>query len=151
MLINEVKFTDLNKQDKTKTIGDIQKAAHSQGYDVSDPKMKSNQGDHYEVELTHRKTGQKVKNTRGGSFGDSVKGKSPSRKSEAGNTIRNQVAQSIRADATSRGRVDKRPKAKAERKAQAAMNKKRKMNDRDPFKRGKTFEEFLNKCNNLLT
>ena len=37
-LIREVKFSDLNNQKKTQSVKDMQKAAHSQGYDMSDPK-----------------------------------------------------------------------------------------------------------------
>jgi hypothetical protein len=47
MDLNEVKYTDLNKQSKTKTVKDMQRAAHSQGYDMSDPNPVPHQGTHF--------------------------------------------------------------------------------------------------------
>ena len=135
--LDEVKYNDLNNLKKIKSIKDVQRAAHSQGYNVSEPKQ--GVGDHYDVDLTHRKTGQKVTPRRGGTLGGAHTGK----KGGVDSTLVNQVAASIKSDAAARGRVDKRPAAKAERKAQAQKNKERKMRDRDPFTRkGKTFKEW---------
>ena len=108
----EVKFRDLNKANKTGTVEKLQKGAHSQGYNISDPVKVKGQGDHYRVDVTHRKTGEKVKNTSGGNFGGAG---NVSPKSSTDNAVRNQVAQSIHADRKARGGVDKRPAAKAER------------------------------------
>ena len=132
--LTEVKFRELNKVGKTGTVEKMQKGAHSQGYTVSDPKMQGNQGDHMTVDVTHRKTGEKIKNVKGGSFGGSVSGRSPNRASSTDNTFRNQVAASIQADAVARGRKDKRPAAKAARKEQDRKNKEAKMAKRRPFK-----------------
>ena len=136
--LQEVKYSDLNNQKKTQTVKDMQRAAHSQGYDMSDPKDVPGAGKHFTVDLTHRKTGQKV-NARSGNLGGS--------KEKGGaldNTLRNKTAQAIKDHAKSIGRVDKRPAAKAERKQQAAVNKARKQRDRDPFTRQpKTYKEWV--------
>ena len=137
-LINEVKYNDLNNIKKLKSVKDVQRAAHSQGYDVSEPK--NSVGDHYTVDLTHRKSGQKVTPRSGGKLGGSDRG------GNVDSTLVNQVASTIKGDAASRGRVDKRPAAKAKRKAEAAANKEKKTQNRDPFKRQKTFEEFMAGC-----
>ncbi len=142
--LDEVKYNDLNNTKKLKTVKDVQQAAHSQGYDVSSPK--TGVGDHFDVELTHRKSGQKVTPRHGGKLGGSSQ-----RGDRVDSTLVNQVAGSIKADAAARGRVDKRPKAKAERKAQAAKNKEAKAKNRDPFMRGKTFESFMSDCDCVLT
>lgn len=122
-----------------KSLKDIQRAAHSQGYNVSEPKERV--GDHYSVDLTHRKTGQKVNPASGGTLGGSSKSGD-----RVDSTIVNQVASTIKQDAKSRGRVDKRPAAKAERKEQALKNKQKKQKNRDPFTRQKTFESFITEC-----
>ena len=137
-LINEVKYNDLNNIKKLKSVKDVQRAAHSQGYDVSEPK--NSVGDHYTVDLTHRKSGKKVTPRSGGKLGGS------DRAGGVDSTLVNQVASTIKGDAASRGRVDKRPAAKAKRKAEAAANKEKKTQNRDPFKRQKTFEEFMAGC-----
>ena len=137
-LINEVKYNDLNNIKKLKSVKDVQRAAHSQGYDVSEPK--NSVGDHYTVDLTHRKSGQKVTPRSGGKLGGS------DRSGNVDSTLVNQVASTIKGDAAERGRVDKRPAAKAKRKEEAAANKEKKAQNRDPFKRQKTFEEFMAGC-----
>jgi ribosomal protein S10 len=146
MDLNEVKYTDLNKQSKTKTVKDMQRAAHSQGYDMSDPKPVPHQGTHFTVDLTHRKTGKKVTPSRGVNLGGAME-----KGGTLDNTLRNRTAETIKQHAKEIGRVDKRPKAKSERKAQAAKNKARKQRDRDPFTRKRTFEQFMYECNTLLT
>ena len=139
MDIQEVKYNDLNSIKKLKSVKDVQRAAHSQGYDVSEPK--NSVGGHYTVDLTHRKTGQKVTPRSGGKLGGS------DRSGNVDSTLVNQVAQTIKGDAADRGRVDKRPKAKAERKAQAAKNKEKKAKNRDPFTREqRTFKDFVSLC-----
>ena len=139
MDIQEVKYNDLNSTKKLKSVQDVQRAAHSQGYDVSEPK--NSVGDHYTVDLTHRKTGQKVTPRYGGKLGGSDRGKG------VDTTLVNQVAQTIKGDAASRGRVDKRPAAKEARKAQAAKNKATKAKNRDPFTREhRTFSDFMSIC-----
>ena len=139
--LDEVKYNDLNSIKKLKSVKDVQRAAHSQGYNVSEPKQ--GVGDHYDVDLTHRKTGQKVTPSRGGKLGGAVKSGD-----KVDTTLINQVANSIKQDAAARGRVDKRPKAKAERKKQAVANKAAKAKARDPFTRNKTFESFMLECVN---
>ncbi len=141
MDINEVKYNDLNSTKKLKSVQDVQRAAHSQGYDVSEPK--NSVGDHYTVDLTHRKTGQKVTPRHGGKLGGSDNGKG------VDTTLVNQVASTIKGDAAARGRVDKRGPAKAKRKAEAAKNKAAKAKNRDPFRRmkeGVTFKDFVSLC-----
>ena len=137
-LINEVKYNDLNSIKKLKSIKDVQKAAHSQGYDVSEPK--NSVGDHYTVDLTHRKSGKKVTPRSGGKLGGS------DRSGNVDSTLVNQVASTIKGDAADRGRVDKRAPAKAKRKAEAQANKEKKAQNRDPFSRGKTYEAFVTDC-----
>jgi len=139
MDINEVKYNDLNNVKKLKSVKDVQRAAHSQGYNISEPK--NSVGDHYTVDLTHRKTGQKVTPRSGGKLGGSDRG------GGVDSTLVNQVASTIKGDSSSRGRVDKRPKAKAERKAQASANKASKAKNRDPFTREeRTFKDFITMC-----
>ena len=138
MDINEVKYNDLNSIKKLKSVKDVQRAAHSQGYDVSEPK--NSVGDHYTVDLTHRKSGQKVTPRYGGKLGGS------DRAGNVDSTLVNQVASTIKGDAADRGRVDKRKPAKDKRKAEAAKNKEAKAKYRDPFRRmkeGKTYGEFI--------
>ncbi len=141
MDIQEVKYSDLNSNQKLKSVKDVQRAAHSQGYDVSEPK--DSVGDHYTVDLTHRKTGQRVTPRHGGKLGGSKKGKDGS---NVDNTFIKQVSSTIKSDAADRGRVDKRAPAKAKRKAEAQANKAAKAKARDPFKRmkeGKTYKDFI--------
>ena len=141
MDINEVKYNDLNSIKKLKSVKDVQRAAHSQGYDVSEPK--NSVGDHYTVDLTHRKSGQKVTPRSGGKLGGS------DRAGNVDSTLVNQVASTIKGDAADRGRVDKRPAAKAKRKAEAQANKASKAKSRDPFtrmKEGVTFKDFVSLC-----
>ena len=138
-MLNEVRYSDLNNTRVIKSMQDVQDAAHSQGYTVSKPKKSV--GDHYTVDITHRKTGEKVTPHRGGSTGGSVKSGD-----RVDSTLVNGVASSIKKDAKGRGRVDKRPAAKAKRKAEAEANRERKKKQRDPFTRKKTFEEFMMEC-----
>ena len=60
----ETKYNQMANPNKSGDIGKLKKTAHSQGYDVSEPKDVKGTG-HYSVDLTHRKTGQKVKNVSG--------------------------------------------------------------------------------------
>ena len=145
-MLNEVKFSDLNNQKKTQTIKDMQRAAHSQGYDMSDPKPVPHQGSHFTVDLTHRKTGKKVTPANGRNLGGARE-----KGGALDNTLRNSTADTIKQHAREIGRVDKRPKAKAKRKEEAAKNKARKKRDRDPFTRKKTFESFVTECTQELT
>lgn len=138
----EVAYKDLNSIQKLKSVKDVQRAAHSQGYNVSEPKQ--GVGDHYDVDLTHRKSGQKVTPNRGGKLGGAHRGK------RVDTTLVNQVAASIKNDAAARGRVDKRPQAKAERKAQATVNKAKKMKNRDPFTR-ESYDEWMEEMCQFLS
>ena len=148
--LQEVAYKDLNKGSKTKSLGDMQKAAHSQGYDMSDPTPTQNQGDHYSFDLKHRKTGEPVKAVRGArAFGGAIHGKLGRKYQPKGNTERNSVSSAIKADMAKRGRVNKTPKAKAKRAEEAKANKEAKTKARDPFTRNKpskTFEEFVLEC-----
>ena len=101
-MLNEVKYKDLSNLKKIKSVGDVQKAAHSQGYKVSDPKQ--GVGDHYDVDMTHRKSGDKVTPSRGGTLGGAHRGKN------VDTTLVNQAAASLKNDAAARGRVDKTDK-----------------------------------------
>ena len=140
MDLQEVKYKDLNNLKKMKTMDDVKRAAHSQGYDVSDSGTHSKYGSHSTVELRHRKTGEKVS---AGKDRGSIGGKKPGKGGEIDSTVANTVSQALKADMKKRGRVDKTPKAKEARKAEAAANKEKKAKERDPFTRGKTFEEFM--------
>jgi len=141
----EVKFSDLNNVKKIKTMKDLQRAAHSQGYDVEDTGTVDGAGSHGAVKLRHRKSGEEVKKEGGvGRLGGKKKGKG----GEIESTTINTVSDALRKDAVEkRGRVDKRPAAKAKRKKEAAENKARKQKNRDPFTREevelKTFECFM--------
>ena len=137
MHLNETAFSDLNKVSETDTIKKQRQAAHSQGYDMSEPR-KTGVGAHFTVDLTHRKTGERVTHPDGGSLGGSKE-----KSGRLDNTLRNRTKDAIKAHMTKIGRVDKRPAAKAKRKAEAAANKKRKAQHRDPFKRGKTYKEWV--------
>ena len=64
MDLQEVKYKDLNNLKKMKTMDDVKRAAHSQGYDVSDSGTHGKYGSHSTVELRHRKTGEKVSKQR---------------------------------------------------------------------------------------
>ena len=101
-MLNEVKYKDLSNLKKIKSVGDVQKAAHSQGYSVSDPKQ--GVGDHYDVTMKHRKSGEGVTPSRGGKLGGAHRGKN------VDTTLVNQAAASMKNDAASRGRVDKTDK-----------------------------------------
>jgi hypothetical protein len=70
-------------------LGKMRKTAHSQGYDVSEPKDVRGTG-HYTVDVTHRKTGEKVNNSSGGTFGGSAHGKLNDR-TPTDNAVRNQL------------------------------------------------------------
>ena len=133
--LDEVAWKDLNNLKKVKSMKDVKRAAHSQGYQLSEPRK--GVGDHYDVDLTHRKSGSKVTPSRGGKLGGAHKSGG-----KVDTTLVNQVAASIKNDARARGRVDKRPKAKAERKAQAVANKAKKMKNRDPFTR-ESYDEWM--------
>ena len=138
--LDEVKYSDLNNQKKTQSIKDMQRAAHSQGYTMSDPETVKGQGDHFRVKLTHRKTGQEVKST----DGSPNLGGAPEKDGGVDNTLRNKTAKAIKAHAKSIGREDKRPAAKEKRKKEAEENKEQKKRDRDPFTRKKkSLKEFL--------
>ena len=101
-MLNEVKYKDLSNLKKIKSVGDVQKAAHSQGYSVSDPKQ--GVGDHYDVTMKHRKSGEGVTPSRGGKLGGAHRGKN------VDTTLVNQAAASMKNDAAARGRVDKTDK-----------------------------------------
>ena len=142
-MLQETKLTKLNSAKETGTIDKMRKAAHSQGYDMSEPKD-TGTGKHFAVDLTHRKTGKKVKPSGGGTLGGSYE-----KSGALDNTLRNRTAKTIKDHIKSIGRADKRPEAKAARKAQAVANKQRKMRDRDPFTRKpKTFKEWMECYNN---
>ena len=111
--LQETKYKDLNNLKKHKSIDDVRKSAYSQGYDVSKPRK--GVGDHYVVDVTHRKTGEKVKPSSGGTHGGSHTG----RKGGVDTTFVNQTSSSIKKDRERRGGVDKTPQGKAKRAQQA--------------------------------
>jgi hypothetical protein len=128
----ETKLTDLNNLKKGKSHKDLQKSYHSQGYDLSDQRTDSKYGSHTRATLTHRKSGEVLKNDRGQDFGGS----------QGDTSAVNTMAKAVKAHITKIGRQDKRPEAKEKRKEEAKQNKERKTRDRDPFTRRKTFKEF---------
>ena len=139
-MLNEVKYSDLNNVKKVNTMDRLKQAAHSQGYSVSDKQTHGKYGSHSTVDITHRKTGESVKKPDGREAGGKNAGKG------VDVTTLNTVASSIKNDARARGRVDKRPAAKAKRKSEAEANKAAKQKARDPFTRNKTFESFMIEC-----
>ena len=134
-MLNEVKFSDLNNQKKTQTIKDMQRAAHSQGYDMSDPKPVPHQGSHFTVDLTHRKTGKKVTPATGRNLGGARE-----KGGALDNTLRNSTAETIK-PRREIGRAD-RPAAKAKRKRRQQRIKHTNRETR-PFKRKKNSESFV--------
>ena len=139
-MLNEVKYSDLNNTRVVNSMDKLKRAAHSQGYTVSDKQTHGKYGSHSTVDITHRKTGESVKKPDGREAGGKMSGKG------LDSTTLNTVAASIRNDARARGRVDKRPAAKAKRKAEAEANRAAKQKARDPFTRNKTFEQFMYEC-----
>ena len=133
----ETKLSDLNSLKKLKTHRDLQKAAHSQGYDLSDKRQDDKYGSHSRMTLKHRKTGEELRNDRNKEFGGHDVGK------DTDTSAVNTVSKAIKAHIGKIGRQDKRPEAKAKRKEEAAANKEKKTRDRNPFTRGKTLKEFM--------
>ena len=128
--LDEVAYKDLNNLKKVKSMKDVKRAAHSQGYELSEPRK--GVGDHYDVDLTHRKSGNKVTPSRGGKLGGAKKSGDT-----VDTTLINQVAASIKNDAAARGRVDKTPAGKAKR--------------AEPFGyKGKSLREFMDMCEQAL-
>ena len=127
MDIQEVKYNDLNNIKKLKRVGDVQRAAHSQGYNISNPKQSV--GDHYTVDLTHRKSGDNVRPRSGGKLGGSDRG------GGVDSTLVNQSAGTIKNDAESRGRVNKTDMATKKRRDQmnADSSSKREKQKARPF------------------
>ena len=95
-----VGYNDLNNQKRTQSVKDMQKAVYNQGYEMSDPKPVPGEGTHFTVDLTHRKTGQKIK-PRSGNLGG-AKEKSGS----LDNTLRNLTAKTVKDHIASIGRKD---------------------------------------------
>ena len=144
-MLNEVKFTDLNNLKKVKTMDDVKKAAHSQGYEARDAKTHDKYGSHSTLDLYHRKSGERVKpaKDRGAIGGKKVAGGGA-----VDSTVVNTVSDAIKQDVRERGRKDKRPAAKKKRKAEAAANKAAKAKKRPGFgsKANRTFESFMYEC-----
>ena len=130
--LTEVKYKDLNNLKVIKTMDDVKRAAHSQGYEVTDSGTHAKHGSHGTVSLQHRKTGEPVE---AGKDRGAIGGKKTGKAGEVESTTVNTVAQALKADMKKRGRVDKRPAAKAARKAEAEANKAKKAKNRDPFTR----------------
>ena len=158
MDLQETKFKDLNNQKKTETIKDQQKAVYSQGYEMSEPTKVPRQGSHFRVDLTHRKTGEKVKQPDGRDIGGARE-----KSGALDNSLRNTTAAAIKAHARKIGRVDKTPGAVKKRKAEANKNIRDKMarqakQSKSPRNMEKvkprtrlTFEEWMMNCNDSLT
>lgn len=159
MDLQEVKYKDLNNLKRMKTMDDVESAAHSQGYEVTGAETHGKYGSHSTVDLRHRKSGEKVQPDKDrGSIG----GKKVGKGGEVDSTMVNTVAQALKADMKKRGRVDKTPKAKSERKAQANQDiqnkvERQKKQGKSPRnmekvkpRTRKTFEEFVIELDNTL-
>ena len=139
-MLQETKLSDLNNTKKMKTHKDLQRAAHSQGYELSDKRQDDKYGSHSRMTLTHRKTGEELRNDRNKEFGGHDVGK------DSDTSTVNTISKAIKAHINKIGRQDKRPAAKEKRKEEARANKERKARDRDPFTRTKTYESFIMEC-----
>ena len=142
-MLQETKLSDINNTKKIKTHKDLQKAMHSQGYDLSDKRKDDNYGSHSRMTLTHRKTGEELRNDRGQEFGGHSVGK------DTDTSAINTISQAVKRHIDKIGRADKRPKAKEKRKEEAKANKDKKQRDRDPFTRRKTYEQFVIELDSL--
>tara|TARA_R110002012_G_scaffold140545_1_gene298200 strand:+ start:1239 stop:2297 length:1059 start_codon:yes stop_codon:yes gene_type:complete len=120
--LTEKKLSKLNQQ-YVGTVKGLETAMHSQGIDPGQPERDSHHVQY--PKATFKKSG---KPAHGITAVDNGKGKLTS--STGGETVRDAVLKS--------GRVDKRPKAKAKRKEEAAANKERKAKQRNPFTREHT-------------
>ena len=148
--LDEVAYKDLNNLKKVKTMDDVKRAAHSQGYEVADSGTHSKYGSHGTVNLRHRKSGEPVQaNKDRGAIG----GKKPGKGGQVDSTVVNTVASALKADMKARGRVDKTPAGKAKRAAQAETDKASKKARRaEPFGyKGKSLREFIEMCEQDLT
>ena len=151
--LQETKYRDLNNVKKHKSVDDVRKSAHSQGYDISEPKI--TKGDHYTVDMTHRKSGEKVGPRKGGTIGGSLK-----TGDKVDTTLVNLVSSTIKGDRAKRGGVDKTPAGKAKRAEQARQNLKAKQAKRGaPFKhkadgtttKKRSFDESMSMLTQWLT
>ena len=159
MDLQELEYKHLANPKKVKTMDDLKRAAHSQGYEVTDAGTHKKYGSHGTVELRHRKSGERVQaNKDRGSIG----GKKVGKGGEIDNTTRNTVADALKADMRKRGRVDKTDAAKAKRKSQMNQDikdkvEKQKKQSKSPRNMEKvkprvrkTFEEFMMELDTVL-
>ena len=145
-------FKNLNNLKTNRTLKDVKSSAYAQGYEVRDAKTHDKYGSHSAMDVYHRKSGERIKPARqGGAIG----GKRIKGSGEVDSTVVNTVADSIKQDVRSRGRVDKRPEAKAKRKEESKANLAAKQARRAaPFgmkgdgtgTKKRTFESFMNEC-----
>ena len=138
-MLSEVKYGDLHNIRKHNTHKKLQKAYHSQGYELGDLRTDEKVGSHKRASLTHRKSGERITDD-GKDFGGHG---TRSDGSDMDSVMSIKLNRAAKEDMAKRGRVDKRPAAKKERKDQAAANKEKKQKDRDPFTRGKTYKEWV--------
>ena len=152
MDLQELEYKHLGDNKKIKTMDDLKRAAHSQGYEVTDSGTHKKYGSHGTVDLRHRKTGERVKPDKDrGSIG----GKKVGKGGEVDNTTIKTVSSALKADMRSRGRVDKTPKAKDQRKTQMNQDIQSKVERQQKQSKSprnmekvkprvrKTFEEFM--------
>ena len=59
-MLSEVKYGDLHNIRRHNTHKKLQKAYHSQGYELGDLRTDEKVGSHKRASLTHRKTGEKI-------------------------------------------------------------------------------------------
>ncbi len=149
MNLLEIKLNALSPAGK---LSDLETAAGGQGINLGRREKNSHHIDY--PDAVHKKSGKKARTQDNKVIGGSATGDKSSSKMTKG-THQKKLKDAVVAGhkpkvnqklAASRGRVDKRPAAKAKRKAEAAANKEKKSQNRDPFKRQKTFEEFMAGC-----
>jgi len=142
--LNEMKFSRFDDGQGGRKPFD--RAMHSQGMKVNDEDNPGGAGgSHRRYSLTPRKKGEddrRIKTIDGG------EGKKPTHlgyDTKKDSTLWSTGKKALRAMWREKGKTkegsDKSPEAKDRRKKEAAYNKERKNNQRDPFKR-KTFKEF---------
>lgn len=149
---SRIGYSDLNTTSKIKSVDDLKRAAHNQGYEAS-VRRHPTVGSHSIVDVKHRKTGEPVKKPGGQEIG----GKNPKGGKITDTTVINTMSQAIRSDRKRRGGTDKTPEGKAKTKAKmkADLEAKRKkahggLTMLKPQKK-RTFESFMSFCVNTLT
>jgi len=165
MDINEVKFSKID-QKKTATDKDIERAAHSQGFEASD--FRKHDGSHRRFNLKPRKKAHKDKDLtthkpegretihQGG--GTSATGKSNEMDVRALNNLKSAMRHHWKETGKTKEGSDRSPEAKSKKKETAKKNREEKYAKRNKgfsrvegkpdARKKKTFEQFMYECAN---